>query len=463
MRWIAILVAVIAACGGGGDDDDDGAPSGDTFESGSRLHAVYQDGGGGAVRFVRWFDTVLDGPCRFAYAQDGALRCLPATEIGVQYADAACTQPLALFESTDVVPARIVVTELGCPGPLRRGTPYAVGGINTVGSTYRIESDGTCQPAGPVTNNVVAHDITVVDAAMFETGELATVMRNGDGDTQAIRGADGAYQVLSALDASGAPCDLADIDGRCQPWAMSYSLGDLFGDASCTQPAAYSVGALDCPVPAFAIVYARVNGCYTRTTASVGAAVPEEDLYESANGSACAPPTFSRGSRYFALGAATADPFLHISVVDVGTGRLRTRHVANAQGVLLAPDESSLWRDEQLGTQCFVFEGRCVPSQLISVGVNGDAFADAACTQHLFTFSTACQNAPELPGWIGANDDNGTVVGAFPVGAQYTGQVYTLINGTTCELRTADPSTTFYRLGAMSGLDVLAAVPEVTE
>jgi hypothetical protein len=468
MRWISVLVvgvAATAACGGddgGGDGDDDGAPTGDTFASGTRLKAVYQDGGGGAVRLARWFDTELDAPCRFAYAPDGVLHCLPTTEFGIQFADAACTQPLALFDPGNEVPDRIVVTELGCPGPIRRGTPYAMGGVHTVASTYIMGADGICQPGGPVTNGVVAHDITVLDETMFAAGEMATVMRDGDGDTQAIRGADGAYEVVNPIDTTGAPCADGSIDGRCAPWAMSYSFGDLFGDASCTQPAAYAVGAIDCPVPAFATVYNRIDGCWTRSVASVGTEVPDENLYESPDGSTCAPPMYARGSRYFALGAAAADPFMHISVVDVGTGRLRARHVANAQGVRLAPEGSQVWSDTQLDIECGVFDGRCIPQRSIPL-TGGDAFADAACTQYLFEDSTGCAGTPTVPAWVGASDMNGAIVGVFPVGAPFTGQVYMLTNGTTCEPRAVDPTSRFFAVGAMSGVDVLAAVPEVTD
>jgi hypothetical protein len=463
MRWIASLAAALVACGGddGGDGDDDGGPTGDTFESGTRLKAVYQDGGGGAVRLVRWFDSQLDAPCRFAYAPDGVLRCLPTTEFGVQFADAACTQPLALLGVADAVPDRIVVTELGCPGPIRRGTPYAIGGVHTVASTYIMGQDGICQSSGPVTNDVVARDITVLDEAMFAAAEMATVMRDGEGDTQAIRGADGAYEVVNPIDATGGPCARGNIDDRCQPWAMSYSLEELFGDATCTQPVAYSVGSVDCPAPAFAIVHTRVDGCYMHSVASVGAAIPMEDIYESGTGGSCAPATYPRGSRYWALGAAAADPFMHISAAEIGTGRLRVPYVANAQGVLLAPDGEITWHDTQLDIDCSVSDGRCLPWQSVRIA-GADAYADAACTQHLYEDSTGCAGVPEVPTWVGASEMDGAIVGVFPVGAPFTGQVYTLNNGTTCEPRTVDPSSRFFSVGAMSGLDVLAAVPEVT-
>src|SRR5262249_43703056 len=66
---------------------------------GSRLAGEYLVASDGAEQFHRLVDAQLDQPCAFYKASDGSLRCLPSVGFAAtstEYADASCTQPLAM-------------------------------------------------------------------------------------------------------------------------------------------------------------------------------------------------------------------------------------------------------------------------------------------------------------------------------------------------------------------------------
>jgi hypothetical protein len=60
--------------------------------SGSRLHAIFHDGGGGALIFRGWFDSELGVECVFTRTRSGQMRCLPATHTVLR--DSTCMMPV---------------------------------------------------------------------------------------------------------------------------------------------------------------------------------------------------------------------------------------------------------------------------------------------------------------------------------------------------------------------------------
>ncbi len=79
-------------------------------QGGSRLQPVYLEGEDGSRQFMGWFDTARQVDCSFAVATDGAWRCLPAgADAGRFYADAACTQRLAIVPRACNPPAYATV------------------------------------------------------------------------------------------------------------------------------------------------------------------------------------------------------------------------------------------------------------------------------------------------------------------------------------------------------------------
>ena len=66
-------------------------------ESGAQLKPTYLEGTDGSRQLLGWHDTARDVDCSFATAADGTWRCLPGgAEAGRFFADATCSQPLAL-------------------------------------------------------------------------------------------------------------------------------------------------------------------------------------------------------------------------------------------------------------------------------------------------------------------------------------------------------------------------------
>src|SRR5678815_848015 len=88
------LLASLAGCAA--------TPAPADVASGSRLRAVWQVADG-TRRLVGWHDTQLDLDCDFAFYQHGRdHRCLPdVAQVFSYFADAACTEPVALAFTTD--------------------------------------------------------------------------------------------------------------------------------------------------------------------------------------------------------------------------------------------------------------------------------------------------------------------------------------------------------------------------
>jgi hypothetical protein len=83
--------------------------SADTYASGSRLKVQYYAGADGSKAFAGMYDSQRNEACSFVTAADGSTRCLPvaapSASLGVYYADASCSSPLAYAAS-------------GCTSPL---------------------------------------------------------------------------------------------------------------------------------------------------------------------------------------------------------------------------------------------------------------------------------------------------------------------------------------------------------
>jgi hypothetical protein len=90
--------------------------------SGSRVRAMFYDGGGGALLFRGWFDSELGIPCTFARTRNGQMRCLPSGQPAVFF-DSTCTAPVWGTECRTSPPPAYVTAWV--PGPA--SVAYALG------------------------------------------------------------------------------------------------------------------------------------------------------------------------------------------------------------------------------------------------------------------------------------------------------------------------------------------------
>lgn len=444
--------AVVLLVGCGGTEPD--LPSGDTFVSGTRLRAVYLDGGDGAVVLDHWHDLELDITCQFAEAPDGQVRCLPDTLRNLGYRDAACQEPLVLPEP-DLQPM-IATRSPGCPGSLARARPFLLGEQRVMDATFRRDYEGTCVPWLP--SGVEMIELVEVDPTSFVRASLATVGRDGGGGSLVVRGDDGSYDVLAAVDDQGSRCRVVE-DGVCVPDEIPVVTGALFGDASCARPVGGVELAPDCPAPTRGRAYSLDSCAHTGVLAMGGEVDP--DVLFLDEGEACAPVTAQPESRYFEVADASLSPFFPVDVVDVGTGRLRRSQVVNTAGVILGPRRLWLWRDTQLDVDCYEQDGRCFPEEEIPQ-IGGGYFADEVCTQPLYFAAETTCGPSDIPTWVRRTADLGATVSVHPVGDAHTGPIYEG-SATTCQAVTQLPPGTFHRVGPASSLDVLAPMVEVTD
>jgi hypothetical protein len=122
----------------------------DSNQSGTRLKIKYYLGADGSKAFKGFYDSQLNVDCYFAKAADGTVRCIPVatatTTTANYYADANCTQPVALVSQCPgtVTPTQ-VLAQIGTYGAIHT---FALGAVAAnVSSVYTFvpaSSPGAC-------------------------------------------------------------------------------------------------------------------------------------------------------------------------------------------------------------------------------------------------------------------------------------------------------------------------------
>ena len=107
--------------------------------SGSRLRAMFADGGDGALAFRGWFDKELGFPCTFSRTPNGQMRCMPSSQQGAVFFDSTCTAHV-WGAACPTAPLPRYVTEI-VPGPA--GVAYALGEPYS-GAVRDIKNGGYC-------------------------------------------------------------------------------------------------------------------------------------------------------------------------------------------------------------------------------------------------------------------------------------------------------------------------------
>jgi len=372
--------------------DANPAPSNDVsdqYTSGSRLRAKWLTTTDGFQLFMGWHDTQLSLDCFFVPAADGQMRCLPAVgqyANGYDFADAACTQPLAYFTpyGACTTPPSLLLNydNTACP---TRTHIYAVG--VTVGVNHYALQNGTCMPTmGQPTGTYYALG-PELSPSMYAIGTPQNGPAGAGLIPSYIAGADGSKGFDHWTEATGgASCyfaQAADSKYRCMPASPAFNTGD-FADATCTVKA-FGEQLNACPDPTFASFFDQACPALEHVFALGGQTT---SLFLSNAGVCTATPPWT-GYRFFSGGAempAATFPEVTLASTPAGPGRLKETDMVTGSGLLEASGIVDTGRSSEPCFPAVAGDGqfRCLPGTMFS-----GYFSDMNCTQ-------------PLAGWIGS-------------------------------------------------------------
>jgi hypothetical protein len=400
-----LVASAIAACSSGSSG---GAAPAALYKSGTRLRARVTDGGGGARRFDRWYDTQLETPCTFQPATDGVRRCLPMADTinGVpDYLDDACSVPVVTYVDPYATASFVATEASRVPGqPAGCGADVVAAGTtyeqivvaawrigpeqpNTGALFYRDGSGGCSQR--PVSSGPV-HVLEAIVPPQLVGVKTVTIE---------ARGPSMAVEVLTADDGSEAVGQMFDTTlGRpCFPsWGWA-----VIDDYRCYASTAQATTA----VP---------QGCGAGAVASCA-----DEIF--LDGSVCAPSfhtlaaapcgaSGSAGFSYYEFGAPF-DPqrFPSLTTDRAGTGRLRLevtrpsdddRALFVNPGLFVAQDRYTpgpfFDTERQLPCDAVTFEDgtiRCLTSD----AQIDDTYSDPDCTNPIARQSSPPQVCGTIP------------------------------------------------------------------
>lgn len=462
----------------GSEDGGPGGPSPGSARSGTRLAIVRYQAPGDAYAFPKLRDTEL-GPCIPLQTVDDAVRCVPASRAGFGYADASCTQPVAVdtggcapryavtnepakfdTKTCDLdITMRMRVFEVGAPSSattvyfddgtgckpsaLPRGAKVFT--ATELAPSRMVALDAKDEAIGRVAVRVVTSDdglrlpVGLVDASSAKT---CTFVRTSDGRTPTL----GEAGTLTCVPGLGATSGGGD-----QEWS----------DPQCTTPAAVlrdPCGRL----PSFVQVFERASGaCSPQKLHAVGAQLPTS--FVGAPG-ACSPVSVDPGDprTLWAVGEPLGlGSFATLQRTLVGTAQLRsTAYVVEGQTVLDGFAPSLLRGDDpcrpvSVGgvTYCLSAGVPMIPESTMGTPY---PFSDAACTKPAVATFSPCMSKPSVVAVLRAPDtcaELPVVTHLYDVGAPAT-DLYSIIDG-VCQPMPA-PGGAYFGLGTeRNAADVL--------
>lgn len=503
MRRLALLVGLVTASamlstacveniatdppgtGAGGTGGSGGAGGGGgatavegLYGSGSRLSAVFIDGGEGAEQFVHFYDATLDQDCNFAEAADGTVRCLPTALWTLAYADASCTEPVLVSSACDATPPQHIATHIveTCQTDhLARRDAYTVGDTATLTEVYKSDGSGCVADATFDDTTMTVHALTAADPSTFAAATITSVEVD-DGLGQRVATAeDGAYRVLGAYNVARDEACRANTAGAgmvCLSENLAYGFNHSTSATCATQDVAYTETDASCGEPQAVLkrTYPNDDLCEVPnvTVHAVGDALDAGAVYSDASGTCVA--ANEPGSRFFEIGGEAADGVLpKLTLAEAGAGRLTIQHVSTAAGTLVAT-QNGTWQDTQREEACSSYattDGtRCLPAMSLVLDTGTGYYADDQCSvQVLLAASTACASAP--PAYVGVlatpvdSCASGALDAIYSLGAEHTGAVYQG-DSTSCVQGTFE-NVAFYEIGAQITLDAFAPLEEATQ
>lgn len=459
--------------GGGGAGGGGAAAVEGLYGSGSRLSAVYRDGGDGAEQFLHFHDTTLGQSCDFAETSDGAVRCLPNAVYDLAYADAGCTEPVLVLGACDAAPPAHVaatVTETCHDDHLARRDAFTVGDVATLTEIYRQDGSGCVADATFDDATMSVHELAAADAASFALATVSDVAIDGGLGQHVAMTEDGAYRVLGAFNVAREQACSAQPAGEgmvCLSSNLAYGLHHSSSATCDVQDVAYATTDASCGEPQAVVKYTYADLCEapTITVHAIGDAI-DGDVYSDAGGTCAAAD--EPGSRFFEIGGEAADGVLpKLTFADAGTGRLTTQRVTSEEGKPIAA--VGTWHDTQRDEACSVYAtadgARCLPAMSLVLDTGTGYFADDQCSVELvLAGASACASAP--PAYVGVlaapveSCATGAVDAIYSLGAEHTGPVYQG-DSTSCVAGTFE-NVTFYEIGAQITLDAFAPLEEAT-
>lgn len=471
------------------------------FVDGSRLQAVVQDAGNGAVAFEHWQDSQLGGPCQFVPTTDGKYHCAPIQNNTIAYSDTSCTMKVAVLSTCGAMIPYVVDQQTGsCEQAISQvshGAPatiYSIGANIGSGQVYALQGE---PPTCVATTSLDYYQIAVADLSQFVGATLKQEARGPRLAAELLECDDGSKQITGqmydlkmgdeacTLDASGDP---QDPNFFCIPGAVAQVQPNeaYFDNPTCKTSVAeeYGSNGTMCPPAKVVVSYpANQTTCDlgTATFYATGTDVTAGNIcsLDAASGS-CNCHTDTSGDRYYTLGAKL-DPstFAPMGFAKIGTGRLRALALTTTAGELLTPGLPGGFWDTMSGgsggesCQVKMFSDmtlRCVPqSALFYYSDNSPYYADSSCTQQVFPQYTdpGCPTpAPSsivmvTPAADACSQD--TVTAAYATGTAIpAGQM--LYASPNCFSVTPDPSSIYYTLGsALDPSTTYASLAEKTE
>jgi hypothetical protein len=434
--------------------------------SGSRLKARVLRLPGAPDVLIDFYDEKLEATCTFALADDGELRCMPASnegrwpssgEDGVSFLDAACEKDRPAVFEKELLRAdtgedkRLYVRTGGAPGTECDG--YGVMEVTKLGPDtplYRKSDEGCVlrTPRAPL-----LRELRKLDASEMVLGEQYNVIQPGERfGVRTVRGEDGSLAVLAAYDSmTDGTCRVSegpDTTSACVPgeaWITdAYSTKGCRGESvqlaklarSCrSAPPAFVFD--DYASMCFRVLDPHAGRVYKRGGEEDVCSVSTEPLFEIEPAPAC-PGT--------------------LDVFELGTGALRPYYVGHSGQPwvgALTMGGRTLWDG---GSYCklraWSADNLVCPPQTLRM--LWPRYADADCKSLLGSAPPISEFGDDELVYVGES----LLLGVFSVGDRYDGPAYTL-EGNQCRPAESDFDSVYYRLEPGS-ISAAREVPIVT-
>lgn len=453
-----------------GVDDTTGGPQPDdaAVVSGERLRRRDLVADGGARVFVGLHDAALDLDCRFEWAEDGVLRCLPPFQLNVAYADSGCTEPV-----------HPVMDGCSFDWVYERTHDYACG-EHSLYTTYRIDHDGPAtsgtywyQTASGCIEAGMADELLPVEVVPPETfvgGVYDDVTREGGIVARFIAADDGARAIAELRDeARDAVCAIGPAEERCRLQRVAgtspaQTAGATYADAACDVLVGTWLSDDPCP-PDATVTWSGGCGGATNSYFEVGR---EHDgaAVTQWTGETCEP--IGPYGRIFAVGAPIPeDSMPPVERASEGTGRLTAWSDVSTAGEALGPGRA--FHDTETDADCrptrFTDDTtRCVPEDAtLFSDFEIPTWSDPGCTgdRLILPFSCAGADAPVLEvAFVYCEGE--TVLQAYALGEPFTGTTAYADYGDGCMPIDVAPGE-WHRLGATLPATTFAALENVVE